>query len=314
MGYLGPALLAITKGRQAVLDGRTRTNEMEQEAKQKQLQFVMQQVAQQQAAAEREAARKRQEAVLAETIRHNQAVESRPSTTTSSRIDPLSEEGIAATLKREKALKSIPTYGQTHPKASTGGGSANEPAEKPPTESERRSAGLLEQMRRSSEVVKNYNPKVNQFLSKVPIVGNYALQHDPETQKALQAGAQLYRSYLYTVSGATVNPDEALETAKTFLAQPGDSEELKEQKRQSVDDMIRTVETMAGRALKTPSASPDLVPNDKPVKSQVPKGMSPSGVARGDYLSDADYWEMLKGEGMTDAQATAKVLARKKKK
>lgn len=147
-------------------------------------------------------------------------------------------------------------YKLNHPDPNAG-------ADKPPSESERRAGGLLQQMYRSAEVVKNYKPKINQMAAKIPVVGNYILQHDPETQAAIQAGAQLYRSYLYTVSGATVNPDEAEQAARTYLPQPGDSEQLIAQKKASIDDMIHTVEAMAGRAKPTMGATPDLKPNDR---------------------------------------------------
>ena len=179
-------------------------------------------------------------------------------------IDPLSPQGIAAQAQI----------------ASTKPSSAKEPSE-----SERRAAGLLIQMKRSSDVVKNYQPHLSQLAAKTPILGNYIQRHDPETQKALQAGAQLYRSYLYTVSGATVNPDEAEQAARTYLAQPGDSPELVAQKHQAVDEMIRTVETMAGRAL--PEGSGTVTPA-APATPARPPMVRPDAAARPTAASVGD--------------------------
>lgn len=48
--------------------------------------------------------------------------------------------------------------------------------------------------------------------------------------------------------------------------------------------------------------------------SKIPAGMNPTAVSRGDYLDDADLYEMLRGEGGTHAMAVAKVEARRMKK
>jgi peptidoglycan hydrolase-like protein with peptidoglycan-binding domain len=164
-------------------------------------------------------------------------------------IDPLSGAGIQAQIRLAQAKQSA--------------GIGEEPG-KPPTEGERRSAGLLQQMERSAEVVKSYQPKISQVAGKIPILGNYALKKDPQTQVALQAGMQLVRAYTYAVSGAAINANEAEEAAKTYIAQPGDSPEVLAQKRAAVDEMIQTVQTMGGRAVKTKGATADLVPADKP--------------------------------------------------
>lgn len=287
--FLGPALKAIVMGRQGVLQGRQHTAEMEREANMMKLKMALQQQPKDTArweTKETENGLVQVNPITGEVrplLSGGSPLKGKPSATTTPSLQHIeTEDGIMLldpktgevrpALMQGKTLKppakepkrdpvadriAVKQWERAHP-APQGAGS-----DKPPSESERRASGLLEQMRRSADVVKNYEPHLGQIASKVGIIGNYQLKHDPKTQMALQAGAQLYRSYLYTVSGATVNPDEAEQAAQTYLPQPGDSPEVIAQKRQSIDDMIRTVETMAGRALKTPGATSDLVPNDR---------------------------------------------------
>jgi hypothetical protein len=136
-----------------------------------------------------------------------------------------------------------------------------------PSESERKASGLLEQMLPAAEIVRNYKPELNALESKLPgALGRFATRNKPEVQKALQAGKQLVRSYMYTVSGATVTEKEAEEAAQVFLPQPGDSDQLITQKHAAMDNMIATVRRMAGRANSQVTGGPATVTrsaNDK---------------------------------------------------
>lgn len=130
-----------------------------------------------------------------------------------------------------------------------------------PSESERRNAALLQQMENASETVRNYVPKINANLARIPIAGNYALGRDPETQVALQAAEQLASSYLYLVSGAAVTEGEAQRTMRLFVPQPGDSPEVLTRKRSALDSMLSAARTAAGRAagpsaVQTPQTAP----------------------------------------------------------
>jgi hypothetical protein len=71
----------------------------------------------------------------------------------------------------------------------------------------------------------------------------------------MRAGADFGRSYLYIVSGATVNPSEAEEWARTNLPQLGDDPALIDAKLQALEVKNQAMEAAAGRAA-APGAPP----------------------------------------------------------
>lgn len=143
-------------------------------------------------------------------------------------IDPLSPEGIAA---QKEIAASKPQPGSQ------------------PGESERRASGLLEEIMPDAEILKNYSPQVSGLEAALPSgVANVLTRNKPDAQRALQAASNLVASYLYAVSGATVQPSELQSRAKLILPQIGDSEELKAQKKATIDRMVATVQKLAGRA------------------------------------------------------------------
>lgn len=149
--------------------------------------------------------------------------------------------------KPKSYKEAVKFYQETHPE--------NGGAGKPPTESERRNASLLTVARQAFPTLQAAEPPgfIESNLSKVG-GGNAALSAN--RQKANQAGAQFYRSYLYVTSGATVNPDEAMEAAKTFTPQFGDKPEVIRQKRQAQKTMMEAMEQAGGRAVTPPHDDP----------------------------------------------------------
>jgi hypothetical protein len=67
-------------------------------------------------------------------------------------------------------------------------------------------------------------------------------------QRRNQAGADFYRSYLYIVSGATVNPGEAMEQALIIIPQLGDSPEVVKQKLHGLEVKQEAMRQAMGRA------------------------------------------------------------------
>lgn len=192
--------------------------------------------------------------------------------------NPLPERGGGAeqpwqTVQTPEGIMQVnPRTAQTRPVT----GPTGEPlqgAGNRPSEGERRNAALLQQMENASEIVRGYQPKVNANLAKVPVVGNYALKRDPDTQVALQAAEQLASSYLYLVSGAAVTEGEAQRTMRLFVPQPGDSEAVLARKRSALDSMLSAARTAAGRA-----AQPQQPQNGPPGTGTPPAGAGVSAI------------------------------------
>jgi hypothetical protein len=130
-----------------------------------------------------------------------------------------------------------------------------------PSEGERRAGALFTVGEAAYNQLKNaQSPSVTDVLAtKVPGgFGQGAVSSRQQLQN--QAGAQLYRSYLYIVSGATVNPNEAEETAKTFIPQLGDSPETVTAKARARDVMVQAMRQAMGRgqggATQPPAGNP----------------------------------------------------------
>lgn len=124
-----------------------------------------------------------------------------------------------------------------------------------PSEGERRAGALLTTADAAFNLLQNAQaPNLKDYLAgKIPLgLGQGAISARQQMQN--QAGAQFYRSYLYIVSGATVNPNEAEEAAKTFVPQWGDDPELVQQKLDQQKVMIEAMRQAAGRAV--PAAAP----------------------------------------------------------
>ena len=117
-----------------------------------------------------------------------------------------------------------------------------------PSEGERRAGALFTVGEDAYNQLQNAEaPSLTDVLAaKVPGgLGQGAVSARQQIQN--QAGAQLYRSYLYIVSGATVNPNEAEETAKTFVPQLGDDPATIARKKQARETMIQAMRQAMGR-------------------------------------------------------------------
>ena len=118
-----------------------------------------------------------------------------------------------------------------------------------PTGDERRAAALYTVGEDAYRNLRNAQaPNLKDYLAgKVPLgLGQAAISSRQQSQN--QAGAQFYRSYLYIVSGATVNEGEALEAAKTFIPQWGDDPVLVQQKLHTQEVMLQAMRQARGRA------------------------------------------------------------------
>jgi hypothetical protein len=126
-----------------------------------------------------------------------------------------------------------------------------------PSEGERRAGALLTTADAAYKLLQNAQaPNLQDYLAgKIPMgLGQGLVSARQQLQN--QAGAQFYRSYLYIVSGATVNPNEAEEAAKTFVPQWGDDPALVQQKLEQQKVMIEAMRQAAGRAGPKPGPSP----------------------------------------------------------
>lgn len=118
-----------------------------------------------------------------------------------------------------------------------------------PSDTERRAAALYTVGEDAYRNLRNAQaPNLKDYLAgKVPLgLGQAAVSSRQQLQN--QAGAQFYRSYLYIVSGATVNEGEALEAAKTFTPQWGDDPALVQQKLHTQEVMLQAMRQARGRA------------------------------------------------------------------
>lgn len=94
------------------------------------------------------------------------------------------------------------------------------------------------------------NPEVSIFMrgaQAVPILGQFALNDDQ--QQLQQAGEVLATAILRLESGAAVSEQEAERYAKQFIPQPGDSDDLLQQKARLRDIAVQRLQAAAGPAL-----------------------------------------------------------------
>lgn len=134
-----------------------------------------------------------------------------------------------------------------------------------PSEGERRAGALFTVGEDAyNQLLNAKTPSLTDVLAaKVPGgFGQGAVSAQQQLQN--QAGAQLYRSYLYIVSGATVNPNEAEETAKTFVPQLGDDEATIARKKRARDVMIQAMRQAMGRGQGGAKPQAPMVPAGTP--------------------------------------------------
>lgn len=91
----------------------------------------------------------------------------------------------------------------------------------------------------------------NQMAGKVPVVGN-AMTSGP-AQEATNALLDITASYLYSVSGATANPGEVANLARTVMPQIGDQPATLADKKARLQQMVDSIATRAGNATPAPA-------------------------------------------------------------
>lgn len=118
-----------------------------------------------------------------------------------------------------------------------------------PSDTERRAGALFTVAQDAYNKLRDAQaPNLQDYLAgKIPLgLGQAAISAKQQQQN--QAGAVFYRSYLYIVSGATVNEGEALEAAKSFVPQWGDDPALVQQKLDTQEVMLQAMRQARGRA------------------------------------------------------------------
>lgn len=123
------------------------------------------------------------------------------------------------------------------------------------TEGEKSSAGYLTRMNEAEKTLtglEGKEPNLAQIaVGGVPMIGKtvqpYVLGKDAE--KVLQAQRDWVRAKLRKESGAVIGEEEMAEEIRTYFPQPGESEEVRQQKAQARQAAARQMEIGAGAAL-----------------------------------------------------------------
>lgn len=104
------------------------------------------------------------------------------------------------------------------------------------------------------------------LLSRVPLVGNYGLSADEQAMN--QAAEAVASAFLRLESGASISESEIKSAAKQFLPQPGDSPEVRTQKRATLQTQLEQMRQAASPSMG--SAKPNPV-----APSVAPSGAAP---------------------------------------
>ena len=118
------------------------------------------------------------------------------------------------------------------------------PAPKGMNESQAKAAGFADRIVEASPVLDTAPPSVGaSFLSEVP-GGNFALS--PQQQSFFQAERNFINAVLRRESGAVISDEEFSNARKQYIPQPGDSEQVLEQKRRNRETVLRSLSRDAG--------------------------------------------------------------------
>lgn len=153
----------------------------------------------------------------------------------SSRIDPLSEEGI----KRQSILKRLEASLRPAPKSP----STDSPK---PTEFSGKAALVTPKAEQSAQILEEFYTKgipAKQGLGALPVVGNYMLSEDE--QRAQQAAEAVSMAILRLESGASVSDEEMKNQAKQIIPKAGDGPAVREQKRATLRTIISRMKAAA---------------------------------------------------------------------
>jgi len=118
------------------------------------------------------------------------------------------------------------------------------PAPKGMNENQAKAAGFADRIAEASPMLDISPPTVGaMILSDVP-GGNFAL--DPQQQKFFQAERNFINAVLRRESGAVISDPEFANARKQYIPQPGDSNEVLEQKRRNRQTVLRSLSRDAG--------------------------------------------------------------------
>jgi hypothetical protein len=137
-----------------------------------------------------------------------------------------------------------PTAGASYPKPSGQG--------KPATGQQRRALNFFNRAKEAQEIADDLEEKI----AGAGLVSQGQLQYAPnilqtkEQQKYRQAQRAFTEARLRKESGATIKDDEYENDAKTYFTQPGDSKELRAQKRAMRNAVAAGIAFEAGDALR----------------------------------------------------------------
>ena len=141
-------------------------------------------------------------------------------------------------------------------------------APKAPTEGQSVSAGFYERMLQSNSII---TPERERLLADateaiaagVPMIGNYF--SSPEYQLARQAQENFVTANLRKESGAVISKEEMDKEIRKYFPQPGDFQQVIDQKRLAREAAINAMRRNAGRALKNqqgPTGQQQETPED----------------------------------------------------
>ena len=163
-------------------------------------------------------------------------------------IDPLSPEGLAADLTRERQRAEIAArYAKTQQPVA--------PKPEALTDAQKKASGYYEMARGAgAEIDRLGTPTLlNEMKSKIPFVGNWA--KTPQGQVLDRANRQWATNVLRNESGATIGEHEIQQAYDTYLPRPGDSEEVLIQKARARREKERTIGAYGGVAPVSPAAA-----------------------------------------------------------
>ena len=123
---------------------------------------------------------------------------------------------------------------------------------KPASGQQRKALGFFNRGKEAGEIADQLEEKVAGagMLSSLQLQYGHNILQTKEQQQYRQAQRAFTEARLRKESGATIKDDEYENDAKTYFAQPGDSKELREQKRKLRHDVLRGVALEAGDALR----------------------------------------------------------------
>lgn len=143
---------------------------------------------------------------------------------------------------------------------------------KPATEAERRSYGFYSRAKQASEDLEKFEGD----MKAKGLFGQLWYEHAPnfvqsnDNQRYRQAQRAFTEARLRRDSGATIKDEEYVADAKTYFPQPGDTQEVLEQKRRARNAIIQTLRISSGRALRE-AGEEYTPPSPSPKPSASPK-------------------------------------------